>query len=114
MIRLAGLLLVALAASACATIDEAAHPLGTRENPVKANMPPGERAYLDRLRCADGKAPAYSRVGSFGDSPYGNIMDGYEVICQGSEPATSLIFIDMYFPGHVETRAVPGFTIVAP
>ena len=31
-----------------------AHPLGTLENPVRVGGPDGERAYLARLRCADG------------------------------------------------------------
>jgi len=114
MIKLVGLLVAALAASACATIDEARYPLGARENPVKSEMPSGERAYLERLRCASGKAPTYSRVGSFGEGPYGNIIDGYSVKCEGSEPADTVVFMDMYFRGFVEARAVPGFTIVSP
>jgi len=89
-----------------------AHPLGSEENPVRADMPRGQRAYLDRLRCADGTAPSYSRVGSMGAGPYGSIIDGYEVICAGGEPADSIIMIDMYHPGHVEKAAPKGFTIV--
>jgi hypothetical protein len=92
----------------------AGKPLGSAENPVRANMPPGQRAYLSRLRCADGQAPSFQRMGSMGDGPYGMIMDGYEVVCAGSTPATSVIYIDMYHPTHVETQAPAGFTIVAP
>lgn len=90
----------------------AAFPLGSKDNPVRAQMPPGQRAYLARLRCADGNAPSFNRRGSFGMSPYGNIVDGYDVQCAGSEPAENLIFIDMYHSGHVEDRPVPGYTIV--
>jgi hypothetical protein len=89
-------------------------PLGSEKNPVRAEMPPGQRAYLNRLRCSDGNAPTYSRIGSFGAGAFGSIVDGYDVQCAGSSPAKSTIFMDMYFPGHVETRAVDGFTIVAP
>ena len=88
-----------------------AHPLGSKDNPVRADMPGGQRAYLNRLRCADGKRPTYVRVGSFGAGVYGRIIDGYEVLCDGSSPEKSMIFMDMYHPGHKEPAAVPGFTI---
>ena len=42
------------------------HPLGSRENPVRAQMPAGQRAYLQRLRCSDGRAPTFGRIGSRG------------------------------------------------
>ncbi|WP_086608036.1 hypothetical protein [Erythrobacter donghaensis] len=87
------------------------HPLGSQENPVRADMPGGQRAYLSRLRCADGNRPTFDRVGSFGVGVYGRIIDGYEVLCDGSSPEKSLIFMDMYHRGHRETAAVPGFTI---
>jgi hypothetical protein len=89
-----------------------AHPLGSQENPVRADMPGGQRAYLNRLRCADGNRPTYSRVGSFGAGVYGRIIDGYEVLCKDSAPEKSMIFMDMYHPGHKEPAAVPGFTII--
>jgi hypothetical protein len=88
-----------------------AHPLGSKENPVRADMPGGQRAYLNRLRCADGARPTYTRVGSFGAGVYGRIIDGYEVLCKDSEHEKSMIFMDMYHPGHKEAGAVPGFTI---
>ena len=86
-------------------------PLGSRENPVRAEGPPGQRAYLARLRCSNGRRPEFGRMGSAGMSPYGNIVDIYRVECRGGEPAVSEVFIDMYHRGHRETRAVPGFTI---
>jgi hypothetical protein len=89
-----------------------AHPLGSKENPVRADMPGGQRAYLNRLRCDDGARPTYNRVGSFGAGVYGRIIDGYEVLCKDSAPEKSMIFMDMYHPGHQEAGAVPGFTIV--
>lgn len=87
-------------------------PLGSAANPVRADMPPGQRAYLSRLRCADGKAPAFHRIGSMGDGPYGSIMDAYQLACAGSSPAEAVVHMDMYHPGHVEAAAVPGFTII--
>ena len=87
------------------------YPLGSRENPVRAEGPPGQRAYLSRLRCSDGRRPEFGRLGSAGMSPYGNIVDIYRVECRGAEPASSEVFIDMYHRGHRESRAVPGFTI---
>lgn len=88
--------------------EAAHHPLGSRENPIRVNMPEGQRAYLDSLRCADGTAPAYQRLGNFGPGIYGSIIDGYEVRCPGIEPAT--LIMDMYHPDHVETGSPPGFT----
>lgn len=88
------------------------HPLGSDKNPVRADMPRGQRAYLARLRCPDGAAPTFERVGSMGMSPYGGVVDGYEVVCAGAKPTATLIYIDMYHPGHVEPNAPPGFTIV--
>lgn len=88
-----------------------AHPLGSEKNPVRAKGPEGERAYLARLRCADGNAPAFERLGSTGIGPYRNILDLYTVQCAGAAPLS--VYIDMYHK-HAEPAALPGFTIVAP
>jgi len=85
--------------------------LGTKTNPVRCDGVAAERAYLNRLRGPDGKAPEYARLGSFGGGPYGNILDGYRVVSGGKEYT---IFLDMYHPNYVEKNAVPGFTIVEP
>ena len=83
--------------------------LGSKTNPVRCSGPYGEREYLNRLRCSDGKAPEYFRVGSFGKGPYGHILDGYSVKCEEKDSVT--VFMDMYHK-HVEKEPVPGFTIV--
>lgn len=83
--------------------------LGSEGNPVRCSGPPGERAYLSRLRCSDGKAPKFHRLGSYGAGPYGNILDGYNVKCEEKDAVT--VFMDMYHK-HVEKEPVPGFTIV--
>jgi hypothetical protein len=93
----------------CASVGSNGEPLGSFENPVRCDMPGGEREYLKRLRCGDGTPPWFERMGSFGLGPYGNILDGYEVKC-GEERFE--IFMDMYHHGHVEAEAVPGFSIV--
>lgn len=83
--------------------------LGSKTNPVRCSGPPGERAYLNRLRCSDEKPPKYHRIGSYGLGPYGNIIDGYSVKCEEKDAVT--VFMDMYHK-HVEKEPVPGFTIV--
>lgn len=84
------------------------HPLGSRDNPVRVNMPAGERAYLDRLRCGTGEAPGYFRGGSVGVGPFGYIVDVYQVTCPGAEAVQ--IYFDMYHEGS-EPRPAPGFSI---
>ncbi|MEN3747995.1 hypothetical protein TPR58_12535 [Sphingomonas sp. HF-S3] len=74
-------------------------------------MPEGERAYLGRLRCKDGAAPAYDRAGSMGEGPFGFIIDLYKVTCAAESPVD--VYMDMYHDGP-ENRPVPGFTIVEP
>lgn len=88
-----------------------AQPLGSRGNPVRVYRPLGQRDYLQRLVCPDGTTPVFRRVGSFGAGPYTTIIDGYDVDCGSTK---SVVFMDMYHPGHVERRPVPGFTIRAP
>ena len=102
-------MLAALALAGCATVSNA--PLGSEENPVRASGPPGQRAYLARLRCSDGSPPAFERGGSVGARPYGSIMDVYALRCAAGQPAQASVYMDMYHD-HVEDRPVPGFTIV--
>jgi len=83
-------------------------PLGSETNPVRVYMPTGEREYLSRLRCSNGKQPQFERHGSGGFSPHQRIMDLYGVDC-GSGAQT--VFMDMYHC--VEDDApIPGFEIV--
>lgn len=86
-----------------------AYPLGSKDNPVRVDGPLGERAYLGRLRCADGNAPDFDRDGSVGSGPYGYIMDLYSVRCREA-PVVS-VYMDMYHSDAVESRPVPGFAI---
>jgi hypothetical protein len=101
---------------------------------VEVCKPPGERAYLARLRCADGNPPTFSRRGSGpsrstpkspadeqkmldqmyaeiapGDPDF-HIVDYYEVTC-GSK--TTTVVMDMYHcKAAPPAQAPPGFTIV--
>ncbi len=88
-----------------------AHPLGSRENPVRADTPIGQHQYLNRLRCENGNAPIFDRIGNFGLGVFGTIIDGYTVECEGSAPASTIIYMDMYHEGYSEPEAVQGFTI---
>src|SRR5262245_9359967 len=108
---LAGRAPKALTAEQLARVQK--NPLGSKENPVRVQGVEGEYRYLARLRCPEGKPPVVDRIGSAGDpSPYGSIMDIYNVVCDA--PPNRTVFVDMYHRGYVELAAVPGFTIVAP
>ena len=100
-------------ALAKATVEAAQYPLGSDLNPIRVNMPEGQRNYLSRLRCENGKKPKFSRDGSAGGGPFGSIVDVYTVDCRKSAPGKVAVFMDMYHPDHREANAVPGFTIVA-
>jgi hypothetical protein len=76
-------------------------------------MPEGEREYLGRLRCPNGKPPKFKRLGSYGPGPYGTVIDGYEVKCKKPK-RTVRVFMDMYHDAFEESRAVEGFTLVTP
>jgi hypothetical protein len=103
---------------------------------VEVCQPSGQRAYLQRLRCADGSAPQFSRRGSMGlrnpikskadeESAMSQVVnydalpagatdfhtvDVYEVRC-GDEVTD--VFLDMYHCQQaVPSQAPPGFTIV--
>lgn len=93
-----------------AAIEKAkAFPLGSKDNPVRANGPGGQHAYLERLRCDEGKKPTYYRAGNVGLGVYGYIVDLYQVKCPGQ--AEVPVYMDLYHEW-VEDAAVPGFTIL--
>ena len=94
---------LALAAAAAS-----AHPLGTRENPIRVGGPEGARAYIARLRCADGSEPKVGERGSAGVGAFGSIVDLYPLDCGAAR--TGLV-MDIYHAEHEEDRAPPGFRI---
>jgi hypothetical protein len=88
-----------------------AHPLGSFENPVRASGPEGQREYLRRLRCTNGRIPQFERIGNFGRGVFGSVVDGYSVDCGEAGPGEAEVFMDMYHNGYRETDPVPGFAI---
>lgn len=93
-----------------AVAKASAFPLGSEQNPVRVRGPAGERDYIARLRCSDGRAPVIRGRATAMPSPFGGITDQYVVDCKDSTPATASVYMDMYHD-HVEDRPVPGFTV---
>jgi hypothetical protein len=95
-----------------ATIARAANdkPLGSSGNPVRANSPTGQRAYIARLRCPSGDTPEILGRINVGVGIYGAIVDVYTLTCRGI-PNRSLA-LDMYHDW-VENRPAEGFTMGA-
>jgi hypothetical protein len=87
------------------------HPLGSIANPVRAAGPEGERAYLARLRCADGKTPGIYPRGKGGVGAYGSLVDLFALDCGAAAPGRVEVAMDAYQEEHVETRALGGFAI---
>ncbi len=86
-----------------------AHPLGSIRNPVRVGGPAGERAYLARLRCADGSAPRVGARTDAGVGAFGSVVGAYPLSCGAAQ--TTIVF-DIYHEEHREERAPPGFSIL--
>lgn len=84
-------------------------PLGSAANPVRANQPEGQRAYIARLRCEDGQAPAILGRFNIGVGPYGSIVDVYGLDCRSGGRRD--LALDMYHDW-IEGAPAAGFTIV--
>ena len=84
-----------------------AHPLGSLANPIRVAGPEGERAYLFRLRCAEGGSPRVGQRGDGGVDAYGTLAGVYPVTCAAG---TVELNFDMYQEEHVEQGAPAGFT----
>jgi hypothetical protein len=91
----------------------AAHPLGTEKNPVRVGGPEGARAYIARLRCADGSTPQVGARSSGGVGAYGTLTERYPLDCGAAAPGRVALAFDFYHEEHVETRAAPGFAFAA-
>lgn len=94
-----------------AIVAAAVHPLGTLQNPVRVGGPEGERAYLSRLRCADGSTPMIGRRGSAGVGAFGSITAAYDLDCGRAAPGKLEVVMDMYHSEHRESRAPSGLTV---
>lgn len=84
-------------------------PLGSESNPIRAKGPQGQRDYLARLRCANGRAPEFERGGSLGLGPYDRIVDLFTLHCENGP--VRQVTMDMYHCVE-ETRPIEGFEIV--
>jgi hypothetical protein len=91
----------------------AAHPLGTEKNPVRVGGPEGARAYIARLRCADGSSPQVGARSSGGVGAYGTLTERYPLDCGRAAPGRTILAFDFYHQEHVERRPAPGFAIDA-
>lgn len=90
----------------------AAHPLGTLQNPVRVGGPEGERAYIGRLRCADGSQPAVGPRREAGVGAFGTVVGAYPLDCGRAAPGRFELVMDMYHEEHREARAPAGLTLV--
>ena len=84
------------------------HPLGSLANPIRVGGPQGERAYLARLRCADGTRPQVGNRREGEVDAFGTVAAAFEIRCG---TANARIYFDMYHEEHVENRAPAGFTV---
>lgn len=84
-------------------------PLGSQTNPIRCEDPSGEKEYLSNLRDARAKSPEFTRAGSVGTGPYGNLLDCYRV--HTSDGTEREVYFDMYHRGHTELRPIEGFRI---
>lgn len=78
-------------------------PVGSKQNPIKVHGVEMERFYCKFLRTPDGEEVEYERVGSFGEGPYGNILDLYKVTTKDGKTEWD-IYIDMY---HEDANSLP-------
>jgi hypothetical protein len=87
----------------------AAHPLGTRDNPVRVGGPEGERAYIARLRCPGGGAPQVGPRREAGVGALGTVVAAYALDCGATRFE---LVMDMYHEEHRESRAPAGLGIL--
>jgi hypothetical protein len=99
------------AALAQAMSEARVHPLGTALNPVRVAGPDGERAYLARLRCADGRAPTIGRPVPAGVGAYGSLVEAYPLDCGAAAPGRVSIVVDRYHEENPEVGAPRGFQV---
>lgn len=91
----------------------AAHPLGSLENPVRVGGPQGARAYIARLRCADGSRPTVAARSAGGVGAYGTLTELYPLDCGAAAPGRVALAFDFYHEEHEEKRAPAGFVLDA-
>jgi hypothetical protein len=85
------------------------YPLGSLQNPIRVVGPEGRRAYLARLRCADGSLPRIGAQRPGGTDTFGNAADLAPADCGGAVPIHADIHIDVYQEEYVLEAAPAGF-----
>lgn len=98
---------------AAAIAAAARFPLGTARNPVRVGGPEGARAYLGRLRCANGAAPTVGARAAAGIGAYGAVVAAYPVDCGAAAPGKVDLVMDIYQAENAETQPPQGFVIEA-
>ena len=88
-----------------------AHPLGSLANPVRVGGPEGERAYMARLRCADGSAPRIGAQSAAGIGGFGPVTQAYALDCGAAAPGKIQLVLDRHPDEHREQQAPPGFAL---
>jgi hypothetical protein len=78
---------------------------------VRVGGPDGARAYLARLRCADGSAPRIGPSRPGGVGAYGTIVELYPLDCGGAASDHIQLIVDHYHAEHSENRPPAGFRI---
>ena len=89
----------------------AVHPLGTLANPIRVGGPEGARAYIARLRCADGSALKVGARSDGGVGAYGTVTERYTLDCGAAAPGRVDVVLDVYHEEHRENRAPTGLSI---
>ena len=89
-----------------------AYPLGSLQNPLRVGGPVGRRAYVARLRCANGSQPAVGPASAAGVGGFGSVVEGITLDCGVSAPGKVQLFLDLYHEEHQETRAPQGFILI--
>ena len=89
----------------------AAFPLGSLQNPIRVAGPGGERAYLARLRCANGAMPRIGAGRPGGTGSFGNLVDLVPVDCAAAAPGRADLRLDIYHEEHQEQAPPPGFAL---
>lgn len=89
----------------------AAHPLGSVDNPVRVGGPQGARAYIGRLRCADGSSPQVGARSTGAVGAYGTLTELYPLDCGAAAPGRVTLAFDFYHEEHVETKPASGFAM---
>ena len=96
---------------------------GSVANPVRCDMPLGQRDYLKRLRSEDNRKIAYEYVEAV-LGPEGRILDIFKIenpaFRKGSglfgenpeNPRHFYIYMDMYHPNVRDMEAIPGYRLL--